>query len=139
MDSVDSDCRGICLAMYLITQLMNFALIAHTMGSDTQIKDLIPDTTITNEVNRYAVIVSIKAEHSYLKIARFLKVATSFLCTVRKELLNDNNADELAATHSLHSLSTPEFVTRVHDMIDENGGKSMRDILPNMFKCLKEQ
>ncbi|KAM3177963.1 hypothetical protein ACTXT7_003501 [Hymenolepis weldensis] len=33
-----------------------------------------------------------------------------------------------------HSLRTPEFVGR-----DENRGKSIIDILPKIFKCLKEQ
>ena len=50
---------------------------------------------ITNEMKRHAVIVSIKAEHSDLKIPRFLKIARSFVCKVRKEL-KENNGDELA-------------------------------------------
>ncbi|VUZ49818.1 unnamed protein product, partial [Hymenolepis diminuta] len=41
--------------------------------------------------------VSIKAKQTNLEIARFLKVPTSFVCKVRKEL-NENNADELATS-----------------------------------------
>ncbi|KAM3181526.1 hypothetical protein ACTXT7_014198 [Hymenolepis weldensis] len=67
--------------------------------------------------------------------------------TVSKELLNGNNGDELAATRkrkqhcqrSADSLRTSESVRRMHGMMDENLGKTMRDILPKIFKCLKEQ
>ncbi|KAM3174703.1 hypothetical protein ACTXT7_010008 [Hymenolepis weldensis] len=63
------------------------------------------------------------------------------------KLLNEINLDELAATskrkehcqHSAHSLTAPEFVRRVHDIIDENRGKSMHNILSKIFKWLKEQ
>ncbi|KAM3173227.1 hypothetical protein ACTXT7_012933 [Hymenolepis weldensis] len=67
------------------------------------IEDLMPDTTITNEMKRHPVTVSIKAKHSKLEIARSLKVARSFPCKVRKELLDENSGYELAAalTHSL--------------------------------------
>ena len=37
-------------------------------------------------MKRHALIVSIKPEYTNLKIARFLKVARSFVCKVRKEL-----------------------------------------------------
>ncbi|VDL59845.1 unnamed protein product [Hymenolepis diminuta] len=102
------------------------------------------DTTITNEIKRHTVIVSIKAKPSNLEIAIFLQDATSFVCEVRRELLNESNGDELGATgkrkqhcqRSADSLRTPEFVGRVHGMIDENPGKSMRDILPKIFKSL---
>ncbi|KAM3179769.1 hypothetical protein ACTXT7_017640, partial [Hymenolepis weldensis] len=65
----------------------------------------------------------------------------------RKELPNENNGGELAATsmrkqhcqRSADSLRTREFVIRVHGMMDEHPGKSIRNILPNIFKCLKEQ
>ncbi|VUZ47479.1 unnamed protein product [Hymenolepis diminuta] len=93
------------------------------------------DTTITNEMRKEAVIVSIKAKYSNLGIARSVKVATSYVCKVRKELLNENNGDELAATskrkqhcqRSADSLTTPEFVRRVHGMarhymMNENRG-----------------
>ncbi|KAM3173490.1 hypothetical protein ACTXT7_012401 [Hymenolepis weldensis] len=75
------------------------------------------------------------------------KITRSFVCKVKKELLNKNNGDELAATRrrkqyrrrSAYSLRTPEFVRRVHGMVDENRWKSMHDILPGIFKCLKGQ
>lgn len=76
-------------------------------------------------MKRLAVIVSIKAKLSYSEIARFLKVARSFVCKVRKEL-NKNNSDELATSKRKHhcqrsdSLRTPEFVRRVHGMIDKS-------------------
>ncbi|KAM3171974.1 hypothetical protein ACTXT7_015499 [Hymenolepis weldensis] len=79
-------------------------------------------------MKRRAVIVSLKAGRSNSDISRILKVATSFLSEVRKELLNKNNANELAATskrkqycqRSADSLSTPEFVRRVRGMINQN-------------------
>lgn len=75
--------------------------------------------TITNEMKRLAVIVSIKAKLSYSEIARFLKVARSFVCKVRKEL-NKNNGDELATSKSIADILTPEFVRRVPGMIDKS-------------------
>ncbi|KAM3178317.1 hypothetical protein ACTXT7_002816 [Hymenolepis weldensis] len=57
------------------------------------------DTKIINEMKRHAVAVSIKAKHSNSEIARFLKVATSFVRKVRRELLNENSGEELAATN----------------------------------------
>ncbi|VUZ44749.1 unnamed protein product [Hymenolepis diminuta] len=46
---------------------------------------------------------------------------------------------ERSAINALLTHSTPEFVTRVHGMMDENPGRSMCNILPKIFKCLKEQ
>ncbi|KAM3180306.1 hypothetical protein ACTXT7_016539 [Hymenolepis weldensis] len=106
-------------------------------------KDLIPDTTITNEMERYAVMVCIKAKRSNLEIAGFLKVARSFGFKIRKELLNENNGDELTTSRRKQicklydSLRTPEFITRVHDMTDENLGKSMHNTLPKVFRMKK--
>ncbi|KAM3177932.1 hypothetical protein ACTXT7_003574 [Hymenolepis weldensis] len=59
--------------------------------------DLAPDTTITNEMKRHAVLVSIKANHNNLEIARFVQVSAFLACKVRKEVLNVNNQNELAA------------------------------------------
>ncbi|VUZ46894.1 unnamed protein product [Hymenolepis diminuta] len=97
-------------------------------------------------MKRHAVIVSIITKHGNLEIARFLEAATSLVCKVRKEPLNEGNGGELAATsrrkqhcqRSADLLTTRELVIRVHDMMDENPGKLMRDILPNIIKCLKE-
>ncbi|KAM3170934.1 hypothetical protein ACTXT7_017615 [Hymenolepis weldensis] len=83
-------------------------------------------------MKRQAVIVTIKAKHRNLEIARFLKVARSFVCKVRKKLLNENNEDELAATRmrkehcqrSADSLRTPEFVRRVHGVAWHDRRKS---------------
>ncbi|VUZ39869.1 unnamed protein product [Hymenolepis diminuta] len=94
-----------------------------------------------------------KLKDGNLEIGRFLQVATSFVCTVRKELLNEINGDELTAMGKRkqehcqrsanqlphpHSLRTPEFVKRVYGMIDENPAKLIREILPNILRCLKE-
>ncbi|VUZ49477.1 unnamed protein product [Hymenolepis diminuta] len=38
-----------------------------------------------------------------------------------------------------HSHGIPEFVGRVHEMMNENLGKSIRDILLKIIKCLREQ
>ncbi|VUZ50773.1 unnamed protein product [Hymenolepis diminuta] len=88
--------------------------------------------TITNEVKRHALIESIKAEPRNFEIAKFVQVAASFVCKVRRELPNENNRDELAATrrrkeycqcsadsltHSLtHPPRTRDFVRREDDM-----------------------
>ncbi|KAM3179808.1 hypothetical protein ACTXT7_017557 [Hymenolepis weldensis] len=77
--------------------------------------------------------------------------------------MEENNGDELAATskrkqelrqRSVDSFNHYEFVRRVHGMawhgmawygiaqhgmMDENSRKSMHNILPNIFKRLKEQ
>ena len=95
--------------------------------------DAMENTTITNEVKRHTVIVSIKAKHSNLEIAIFLRVARSFVFKVRKEL-NENNGGGLATSKGKQrcrrsdSLRTPEFVRKVHYMMDENPGKSMRHL-----------
>ncbi|VUZ47268.1 unnamed protein product [Hymenolepis diminuta] len=80
-----------------------------------------------------------------MKIARCGKVATSSGCKARRQLLNENNGDGLAATkqikeycqRSTDSLRTPEYVRRVrgmalawHDMMEENRANSESDILP---------
>ncbi|KAM3181991.1 hypothetical protein ACTXT7_013284 [Hymenolepis weldensis] len=79
--------------------------------------------------------MSTEAKHSNLDIARFLQIATSFPSKVRKELLTENNADELAAMskrkehcqRSADSLRTPEFVRRVHGMAWHSMARSSVD------------
>ncbi|KAM3174827.1 hypothetical protein ACTXT7_009740 [Hymenolepis weldensis] len=123
------------------------AMAAIGASSSRPVDNLMADITITNEMKRHALIVFIKAKHRNLKLVGFLKFARSFVRKVRKELLNENNGGELATTskrkghrqHSAHSLTAPEFVRRVHRMMDENHGKSKRDILPQIFKCLREE
>ncbi|VUZ56063.1 unnamed protein product, partial [Hymenolepis diminuta] len=71
-----------------------------------------------------AITVSIEAKHSNLKIARFVKVVRSFVCKVRKDLLNDRKGDELVVTRkrrehcqlSAYSFTTSEFLRRMHGM-----------------------
>ncbi|VUZ43397.1 unnamed protein product [Hymenolepis diminuta] len=54
------------------------------------------DTAINNEMKKCALIVPIKAKHRNLEIERFLQAVTSFVFKVRKELLSENNGDDLA-------------------------------------------
>ncbi|KAM3176024.1 hypothetical protein ACTXT7_007324 [Hymenolepis weldensis] len=63
------------------------------------------------------------------------------LCNVRRELLNENNGGELAATRKgkEHCQRFADSLTQTTTMINKNPGKSMRDTLPNIFNCLKEQ
>ena len=88
---------------------------------------------IINGIKRYAVIVSIKVKHSDLKVAEFLKIAISLIWKVRKKL-KGNNGDELAMSkrkqhcQRSYSLRTPEFVRRMHGVIDKNSRKSMRHL-----------
>ncbi|VUZ54830.1 unnamed protein product [Hymenolepis diminuta] len=57
-----------------------------------------PDITIPNKTKRRAVILSIEPKHGNLKIAKSLQVVRSFVCIIGKELLNENDGNELAVT-----------------------------------------
>ena len=46
---------------------------------------------IKNVMKRLAVIVAFKADHGYLEIAHFLRVARSFVHKIRKELEKEND------------------------------------------------
>ncbi|KAM3177360.1 hypothetical protein ACTXT7_004680 [Hymenolepis weldensis] len=72
--------------------------IACWQNRSTHSEDLMADNTITSEMKRHAAIVSIKAKYRNLEVARFLKVSRSFVYKVRKDLMNENNEDELTAT-----------------------------------------
>ncbi|VUZ55884.1 unnamed protein product, partial [Hymenolepis diminuta] len=72
-------------------------------------------------------IVPIKAKLGNLGTARFLKVARYFVSKVGKELVNEKNGDEWAATRKrkghcqrsdslIYSFETPECVRRVYGM-----------------------
>ncbi|VUZ47975.1 unnamed protein product [Hymenolepis diminuta] len=82
------------------------------------------DAIITNEIDRHAVTVSIKAKHRNLEIARFLQVVRSVVWKVRKELLNENNGDAMVTTRkrkehcerSADSFRISEFVRREQKM-----------------------
>ncbi|VUZ40786.1 unnamed protein product [Hymenolepis diminuta] len=56
------------------------------------------DNIISSERRRHAVMMPIKAKHRNFEIARFLKVLISFVSKVGRELLDENNGDELVAT-----------------------------------------
>ncbi|VUZ39905.1 unnamed protein product [Hymenolepis diminuta] len=59
------------------------------------------DTTITEEMEN--VIVCIKVRRTKLEVARFLQVATSFVCNVKKEL-NEDSVDKLKEKTTLSML-----------------------------------
>ena len=46
---------------------------------------------LTNGIKRDAVIMTLKADHGDLEIARFLRVARSFVHKIRKELEKEND------------------------------------------------
>ncbi|VUZ46854.1 unnamed protein product, partial [Hymenolepis diminuta] len=73
------------------------------------------DFTLTYEMTRHAVIASTKVRQRSSKIATFLKVATSFVWKVGREVLNENNEGELIATRkrtpSLSTLSLTHSLT----------------------------
>ncbi|VUZ51105.1 unnamed protein product [Hymenolepis diminuta] len=80
-----------------------------------------------------------KAKHWNLGIAKFVKVARSFVCKARKELLNENNGHELATRKTKEycqrfadSLRTPEF-----GLMDKNRGESMRHFAKERMLFIK--
>ena len=46
---------------------------------------------LTNEIKIHAAIVALKVDHGHLEIARFLRVARSFVHKIRKELEKEND------------------------------------------------
>ncbi|KAM3183277.1 hypothetical protein ACTXT7_010668 [Hymenolepis weldensis] len=97
--------------------------------------DLMPDTTIIIEMDRHAAIVSIKAKHRNLEIARFLQVTTSSVCKVRKEL-SENNADELAATSKRKQHYQRSADSLPHNTWDLQMSKgTIRNVLHQDFGC----
>ncbi|KAM3170960.1 hypothetical protein ACTXT7_017567 [Hymenolepis weldensis] len=113
------------------------------------------DTTLTDEMKHTLVIVSIKTKHSNLEIEGVIKVARSFVCEVRKEMLSEIKRDELAATrkrkeHCQRSAHSPTQNIGVceksawhgmawHSMVDGDRVKLVCDILPKILKCLIER
>lgn len=95
---------------------------------------------LTQEMKRHAVIVAIHAEHSDVEIARFLKVARSFVNKVRKEL-EASGGDVLSVAkrkkHSQRSdiIRTQQFVQQVQEIIDTNPEMSIRAIARNLNVC----
>jgi len=83
------------------------------------------DNKLTQEMKRHAVIVAIHANHSDLKISRFLKVARFFVNKVRRELeVSDGNVESVAKRkkHETRSdkIRTSQFVQKVQGIIDED-------------------
>lgn len=91
------------------------------------------DSQLTQEMKRHAVIVALHAQHSDVEIARFLKVARSFVHKVRKELEASAGQVSPVAKRKKHSqrsdrVRTPQFVQQVQDMIDAHPETSIRGI-----------
>ncbi|VUZ39195.1 unnamed protein product, partial [Hymenolepis diminuta] len=78
-----------------------------------------------------------KGKYRNLEIAKFLKVAKFFICNVRKELLSENNKDELAHyQRSANSLTHTEHLSLWKKCMAWHRGKSVCDFLPKIFTCL---
>ncbi|KAM3180055.1 hypothetical protein ACTXT7_017051 [Hymenolepis weldensis] len=103
------------------------------------------ETTIVNECEKTLCNSAHKSKTRDFRNCKISKVARSSVCEVRKELLNENNGDELAATRkrkqhyerSADSLRTSEFIKRVHSMMEGNHGKSMRHLAEDLEECLR--
>ena len=83
------------------------------------------DIKVTKQMKRHAVIVAIKAQHDDTEIARFLKVARSFVAKVRKHLEAADRDPALAAKRKTHAkcpnaIKTHKFVQKVQEKIQEN-------------------
>ncbi|KAM3187042.1 hypothetical protein ACTXT7_003072 [Hymenolepis weldensis] len=74
-------------------------------------EDLMADSNVTNEIKRHT-----------LEMTRSLKSARSFVCKVRKELNWPPRGREKNIVNTADSLRRPEFVRRVHGMMNENRG-----------------
>ncbi|VUZ44702.1 unnamed protein product, partial [Hymenolepis diminuta] len=61
----------------------------------------IANTATATELNRHALRVSVKVKHNNLEIARFLKVARSFVGKVREESLSENSGYKLGTLSTL--------------------------------------
>ena len=75
------------------------------------------DIKVTKQMKRHAVIVAIKAQHNHTEIARFFKVARSFVAKVRKHLQAVNRHPALAAEPKIHAkgfnaIKTQKFVQK---------------------------
>lgn len=84
-------------------------------------------------MKRHAVIVALQGDHSDLEIARFLKVARSFVFKIRKELQTDKGNASQTGKRKIHSkrsdmIRKDDFIKDVQQTIDANPRKSMRSL-----------
>ncbi|UYV70338.1 TRAF4 [Cordylochernes scorpioides] len=89
------------------------------------------EPTLTQEMKRHAVIVSLAAGHTNSETAAFLNVAPSFVFKAQRELgTTKGNVAEVSQRkrHCRHpdSIRKPDLKSRVLAAIDEDPGKSMR-------------
>lgn len=89
------------------------------------------ENQITQKMKRHAVLVALKAGHSDLEIARFLKVARSFVHKVRQELQSNNGTVSKIAKRKENSkrcdmMRTDDFVEKIKQAVDANPRNSMR-------------
>ena len=89
------------------------------------------ETIFTQQIKRYAIIVSLAAGHTDSEIAAFLKVVRSCVFKIRSELKAAGGDVAAVAERKRHCqrsdcIRTPEFVNSVQAAIDENPGKLMR-------------
>ncbi|UYV70563.1 hypothetical protein LAZ67_7003540 [Cordylochernes scorpioides] len=89
------------------------------------------EPTLTKEMKRHAVIVSLAAGHTDSETVTFLKVAPSFVFIVRRELeaaKGDVVKFSQRKQHCRRSDSIRTFKSRVQAAIDEDPGKLMREL-----------
>ena len=102
------------------------------------------DPKLTNEMKRHAVIVALKGYHRDLEIARFLRVARSFVLKIRKELEKENDSVMSVSKHEKKhstrsdSMRISEFIHKVKQTIDENRGQLMRSIAKKVACAWKD-
>ena len=77
------------------------------------------------------------ADHGDLEIARFQRVARSFVNKKRKELEKENDGVMSASKRKKNftrsdSMRTPDFIHKVKHTSDENRGQSMRSIVKKL-------
>ena len=91
------------------------------------------ENQITQNMKRHTVLVALKAERSDLEIARFLKVARSFVHKVRQDLQSDNGTVSKTAKRKENStrfdkIRTDDFVKEIKQTVDANPRNSMRSL-----------
>lgn len=88
------------------------------------------DEKLTQEMKRYVEIIALKAKHSVLEIAKFLKFTRSFVQKFQNDLeAYDRNASP-AAKWKMHSetIWTPHFIWQIQNTTDEKARISKNEI-----------
>ena len=94
----------------------------------------IKDYKVTQERERYAIIITACAEHTDLEISNFLNCTQSFIQKVCCKLrASDGEVGNIVKCKKneehLEIIRTPEFVQKVQKIIDEDPLVSMRAIV----------